>query len=152
MTKGRTLLIPYSPKFCANFITVCLCVCVCMCERERERETMIMFLPFLFVYKYLYVSDLPMTLAWSLTRTLPSLLLRLTSSNSSCSTPSCWVVYSHTTFTPPVSHEHIHTHMHTHTHTHTHMWSSHTHIWPSHTHMVIADDTFKSVGLRVPVF
>lgn len=43
----------------------------------------------------------PMTLACNLTRTLLSLLLLLTRVSSSCTTPSCWALYSQTTLTPP---------------------------------------------------
>lgn len=42
-----------------------------------------------------------MTLAWSRTLRRFSLLPLVTSVMCSCSRPSCWVLYSHVTFTPP---------------------------------------------------
>ena len=47
----------------------------------------------------------PMTLAWTLTRTQTSSLVSLSSSTSSHSTPSCWAMYSHVTFSPPEKHK-----------------------------------------------
>lgn len=45
--------------------------------------------------------DPPMTLAWSRTFSRLSLLPLVTRVMCSCSSPSCWVLYSHVTFTPP---------------------------------------------------
>lgn len=42
-----------------------------------------------------------MTLACNRTRTLLSLLFLLTRVSSSCTTPSCWALYSQTTLAPP---------------------------------------------------
>lgn len=42
-----------------------------------------------------------MTLAWSRTFRRLSLLPLVTRVMCSCSSPSCWVLYSHVTFTPP---------------------------------------------------
>lgn len=42
-----------------------------------------------------------MTLAWSRTFSRLSLLPLVTRVMYSCSSPSCWVLYSHVTFTPP---------------------------------------------------
>lgn len=47
----------------------------------------------------------PMTLAWTLTLTQTSSLVSLSSSTSSHSTPSCWAMYSHVTFSPPEKHK-----------------------------------------------